>query len=550
MLNTKIISSLEKAFVNGNIDGFDALERVSILKNERFSFQFIFTQDHAATLRPTISFSGALSEYVSVRKIMNVPSLCPYTDKHDDNFLYTEPTLCPDLLCPHDAYGRITIGRKNLSGVWVEIDLRNAEDITPALSGPLTVTLTSNGESLSENTLEIEIIDAEIPAQSLICTDWFHCDSLAHYYGCEVWSERHWEVIENFVKTAVSNGINMLLTPLVTPPLDTNPGKERLTTQLLGITVKNGIFSFDFSLLDRWIDVCDRAGVKYFEICHLFTQWGAMHAPKVMATVDGEYKRLFGWDTDATDPEYVRFLQTVLPAFLEHMKARGDDKRCVFHVSDEPLEAHLESYKKARAIVEDVLSGYKIMDACSHVEYFENGIISDPVPANDMITPFLEHKVPNLWTYYCCCQTVGVSNRLMAMPSWRNRILGVQMFKFDIAGFLHWGYNFYNSERSVQSVIPFVETGADHAFPDGDSFSVYPASDGTALESLRMIVFHEALQDMRVLQLCASLYGKDAVIEALEDELGEIKFDVCPTSAAPLLRAREKINQMIKDKVK
>ena len=107
-----------------------------------------------------------------------------------------------------------------------------------------------------------------------------------------------------------------------------------------------------------------------------------------------------------------------------------------------------------------------------------------------------------------------------------------------------------NSERSVQSVIPFVETGADHAFPDGDSFSVYPASDGTALESIRMIVFHEALQDMRVLQLCASLYGKDAVIEALEDELGEIKFDVCPTSAAPLLRAREKINQMIKDKKK
>ena len=42
MLKTKIISSLEKAFVNGNIDGFDALERVSILKNERFSFQFIF----------------------------------------------------------------------------------------------------------------------------------------------------------------------------------------------------------------------------------------------------------------------------------------------------------------------------------------------------------------------------------------------------------------------------------------------------------------------------------------------------------------------------
>ena len=546
MLKTKIISSLEKAFVNGNIDKFDALERASILKNERFSFQFIFTQDHTVTLRPKISFFGNLAQFVSVRKIMNVPSLCPYTDKCDDNFLYTEPTLCPDLLYPHDAYGRVTVGRGNLSGVWIEIDLRNAKNICSELSGALTVTLTQDGEILSENTIDIEIIDAEIPEQTLVCTDWFHCDSLAHYYGCEVWSERHWEVIESFVKTAVSNGINMLLTPLVTPPLDTNPGKERLTTQLLKITVENGEYTFDFSLLDRWIDVCDRAGVKYFEICHLFTQWGAMHAPKVMATADSEYMRIFGWDTDATDPEYVRFLRTMLSSFIKHMKARGDDKRCVFHISDEPLEAHLESYKKARAAVEGVLEGYKIMDACSHVEYYENGSISNPVPANDMIVPFLEHKVPDLWTYYCCCQTVGVSNRLMAMPSWRNRALGVQMFKFDIAGFLHWGYNFYNSERSVQSIIPFVETGADHAFPDGDAFSVYPASDGTALESLRMVVFHEALQDMRVLQLCASLCGKDAVIKALENELGEIKFDICPKSAAPLLRAREQVNQMIK----
>ena len=129
-------------------------------------------------------------------------------------------------------------------------------------------------------------------------------DCLANYYHCEPWSERHWEIVENFARTARENGINLLLTPLFTPALDTAVGGERTTTQLLDITVTraNGAseYSFGFEKLDRWIDMCNRVGIEFFEISHLFTQWGAGHAPKVMATVDGEYKRIFGWDTDAT----------------------------------------------------------------------------------------------------------------------------------------------------------------------------------------------------------------------------------------------------------
>jgi hypothetical protein len=44
-------------------------------------------------------------------------------------------------------------------------------------------------------------------------------------------------------------------------------------------------------------------------LSHLFTQWGAAHAPKIMATVDGTYRRLFGWETDAISDEYVGFLE-------------------------------------------------------------------------------------------------------------------------------------------------------------------------------------------------------------------------------------------------
>ena len=200
-----------------------------------------------------------------------------------------------------------------------------------------------------------------MPAQDTRVTNWFYADCLADYYGVESFSDRHFEICENFIKTAVENGINMILMPVFTPPLDTAVNGERTTTQLVGVTVDGGKYTFDFTLAERWLDMCDRVGVKYIEVAHLFTQWGAYHAPKIMATVDGEYKRIFGWDTDAAGEEYVTFLQAFLTEFTALLEKRGDKERTYFHISDEPNEKHLEQYKTNRENVLKVLDGWKIL---------------------------------------------------------------------------------------------------------------------------------------------------------------------------------------------
>ena len=295
--------------------------------------------------------------------------------------------------------------------------------------------------------------------------------------------------------------------------------------------------------------MCDRIGIKYFEIAHLFTQWGAEHAPKIMATVDGEYKKIFGWETEATAPEYVSFLRQFIPEFLAHMKKNGNDKRCFFHISDEPQINHLESYKAAKSVVADLLEGYVIMDVLSDYDFWTQGIVSTPIPSNDHIKPFIENNVPNLWTYYCCGQRVNVSNRLISMPSWRNRSIGMQMYKYNIVGFLQWGYNFYNNQFSVNEIEPYTDLSGEHWVPAGDPFSVYPAQRGNALDSIRIVVFHDALQDMRAMQLCESLYSKDEVVAEIEKVFGEtLTFDTCAKSEKTMLAIRERINEMIKAK--
>ena len=554
MILTKIVSAMEKCFLDSNIKDYPTLSHLSALKNERVSFQFFYIDDETNTTIPyrannhRLQIEGIDKELYTIRHVESVPVTIPgLTEAGDGNFLRTTPGLYPDLLTPMQN-GGLAVMRGQLRSVWIEIDL--AERLS---AGEHTITLRfvdGAGEILAENAFALTVIDALLPPQQMILTQWFHCDCLANYYNVEPWSEEHWRIVENFAATAAKNGINMLLTPVHTPPLDTAMGKERKTVQLVDVTVENGAYSFGFEKLDRWIEMCNRVGIRYFEIAHLFTQWGARSAPKIMATVDGEYKRIFGWETAATSEEYSQYLRAFLTAFLGHMKARGDDRRCYFHLSDEPNPLHIENYRAAKAVVEDILEDYPIMDALSNFEFYQDGLVKLPIPSNDHIAPFIEAGVPGLWTYYCCSQDKGVSNRFIAMPLWRTRSIGLHFYKFNIVGFLHWGYNFYNNSLSRNPINPFLDTCAGFMFPAGDAFSVYPAQNGEALESIRILSFYDALQDVRAFQLAEQLCGRERVITEMEALFGEeIRFDRCAKSAEPLLKIRERINQMIQENV-
>ena len=551
MIKTKIVSSQEKVFFDDKIDSFASLEKISALRGERLSVQLLHIYETADSpylknvARVPVVLEGELAKYAVTSQVKSVPVNMPIHNDVDDNYLRTTPGLYPDILTPLYKNGCAYVTSHSLSSVWIEIDI--PRDF-PAGVYELTASLSSETFGSTKNTVSIEVIGATLPDDDIYFTQWFHTDCLANYYNVDVWSERHWEIVENFARTARRGGINLLLTPVFTPPLDTAVGGERRTTQLVGVEKSAGKYSFDFSLLDRWIEMCNRCGIEYLEISHLFSQWGAAHAPKIMATVDGEYKKLFGWETDATSEEYSEFLRTFLCEFLSHMKARKDDKRCFFHISDEPHLTQLESYTAAKAVVADILADYPIMDALSNDEFYETGVLEHPIPSTDHIKPFLDGGVSELWTYYCVSQKLDVSNRHISMPLWRTRSIGMQMYKYNIAGFLQWGYNFYNTQHSTDAIDPFLETSAGLAFTSGDSFSVYPAMDGTALESIRFVVFYEALQDIKAMKLCEKYYGHDKVVAEIEQVFGkEITFDTCTKSSEMMLRIRQKVNDMIKD---
>ena len=548
------VSSLEKVFSDTKPMPYSG--RLSMLRKDRLSFQaaFQFLGD-----RPDLRWGvwvraeveSPLKQWIRLYHVKEIPSTHPVTDDSDGNDLRTTPGLYPDLLQPlNDGMLRADLGRWN--ALWVEIA---SDEETPAGEFPVKVTLTlGEGETSRVLTAEttVEVIPAVLPDQELIRTEWFHGDCVADYYHVEVFSEEHWELLRKQIACAAEYGINMLLTPVFTQPLDTAVGGERTTIQLVDVARNNGVYSFGFDKLDRWVRMCRECGIQYFEIAHLYTQWGAEHCPKIMATVDGEYRRIFGWDTAATGEDYRNFLAAFLPALTARLEALGVDKKhAYFHVSDEPGEAHLPQYHACKEQIAPYLEGYPLMDALSDFDFYQKGVCRHPVVASNHVTPFLEHHVPDLWVYYCCSQGYQVSNRFFSMPSARNRIIGTQFYKCQIAGFLQWGFNFYNSQFSLRHLDPFAVTDADIAVPSGDAFMVYPGPDGTPWKSIRLLVFAEALNDLRAFRLLESLTSREYVLELMEGGLSqEITFFEYPHETDYLLSLRARVNREIKARLK
>ena len=186
------------------------------------------------------------------------------------------------------------------------------------------------------------------------------------------------------------------------------------------------------------------------------------------------------------------------------------------------------------------------MDAISNYELCKLNYIENPVVAMVSINNFLENGIEDMWVYYCCGEGKNnLSNRFIAMPSYRNRIIGAQLYKFSIKGFLQWGYNFYYSHHSTHPVNPYINNDGDGLFPAGDAFSVYPVNEG-AVPSLRLKVFNEALQDMMAFKLLEKYVGRDAVLKILDKD-GTLDFNTYSRNSRDILINREKVNQMIKE---
>ena len=401
------------------------------------------------------------------------------------------------------------------------------------------MTSLDKNEVVAEEIFTLRVIDSALPEPDYFYTNWFHIDCVADMYGVKLYTPTFYRVFDEYIRNMTAHRQNTLLLPAFTPALDTEVGEERMNVQLVDIERTEDSWSFGFQRMRRFVRHAKKCGIKYFEHCHLFSQWGAKAAPNIY---DNTGKRIFGYDTAATGKEYSEFIRAYLRAFLDFAAEEGIKDSLIFHISDEPTANQKADYRAAREVISEVLSGYPISDAMFDCSFYDEGIVEQPILSMYYYNDIEEASCPSAWLYYTGGE-LDTSNRKITNTAAATRVLGLHMYKYKSLGFLHWAYNFYYDRSSIGFADPKINPCAYRLFP-GVVYLEYPINEKgrrTVVPSIREKLMAEAMDDLRALRLLEARIGREAVISLCEEKLGRINVRIIPTGES-LREFREIIN--------
>ena len=492
-----------------------------------------------------IRFSGGpAARAIKPYRIGYVPSLYDTPVDGDDYYDIRPEKVYPDVLEPVDL-GRLQ-GQPGCRQAYF-LQIKDSDKI-PVGDHEITARFCIDGKQMAKCTFVLRKLAVTLPKQKALSTCWMHYDSIEAQHNVKLFSRDFYKVFGSYLDCAVYSGQTMLLLPIFTPAFDTEVGYERRTAQLLSIYEDaDGNFTFDFAKMHAFIDFALAHGIEQFEMPPMFSQWGALHCPKIMVKgADGRTRRRFGWETDSLCDDYRRFLATLIPALVAEMRARGLEERTFFHVSDEPHKDQLERWQACKDMITPYLDNCRTIDACSDIEFAGKNEREYAFAVEYRIKPFIEAGCRPLCTYFCCNPRGGhYPNRFMMMPLPRLLILGASLWRYDIDAFLQWGFNFYNTFLSRREISPYGNTDCDTLYLSGDAFIVYPNYAGrSANMSIRLVAMREMWRLTRILYALEEKLGREAVLAILDKE-GATDFNEYPTEEGWYLDFQNRLCDML-----
>jgi hypothetical protein len=466
--------------------------RLLAARGEQVSFQCAFRTEEKVLAVTAAAEADGLD--VQVRRVGYVPMPHFNADtplEESDGVGYL-PGWVPDPLLPEKS---IEAGTFETNAFWITVRVP-ADAKSGAHAVRVTLTVKDGQSETLAATVRVHRGAAQ-PRRDFPVTHWFYADALCDWYQLEPFEDAIWPLVEKYLADLAAHHVNVSHLPLFTPPTD---GVKR-PNQLLDVRRQGGQYTFDWTLVRKWMDVALRQGIEYFEWPHLFTQWGAKHAIRIYEGHGGSEKLLWDPETPGVSGTYRDFLSQFLPEFKRFLDEEGAFERSLFHLSDEPHgEEALKNYRAARSLLRELAPWMKVMDAVSDIAFAREGLTDVPIPLITVAPEFIREGYP-AWAYHWGGPRGRHAQRLLDTPLVKTRMLGWLLYRNKARGFLHWGHNYWYKRQTRELIDPYQVMDAQ-SWPDwsyGDPFVVYPGSDGP-IDSIRWETFAEGLQDYALLQ--------------------------------------------------
>lgn len=125
--------------------------------------------------------------------------------------------MFPDVLYPIEN-NSIKAKFSRYHSLWISINIPKE-----CTAGDYDIKITFENRAFNikkSKTMKIHVVDAVLPNQEILYTQWIHPNAMADYYGIKMFSEKYWDMLEKFIKCAKNNGVNMIFIPLSSEYVD------------------------------------------------------------------------------------------------------------------------------------------------------------------------------------------------------------------------------------------------------------------------------------------------------------------------------------------
>ncbi len=420
------------------------------------------------------------------------------------------PTPSRDRLMPPSAYfpdpildaPSVNVEANQTQPVWITVPVP-AEAEPGQYDGALTLSGIVAGKRFEEElTFSVRVHAPVVSSTSLWVTNWYSLapDRLALMNGgvaVEPYSDTYWDLLRVIARKMAEYRQNVaMIAPL------------RLAEYALG---EEGL-TIDFARFDRTVEIFMEEGVigriEGGHIGRRHSTWTTPFVVHVPVWKDGEaeLERMPIGDARA-QAFYSRFL----PALVDHLRERGWLELYMQHLADEPIEANAASYVEIADYVRNWAPELRIVEAVHNRDL--EGSVDVWVPQLDFMHQDYdfyasrEEVGEEAWFYTCLAPQGEYANRFIELPLMKTRLLHWINYRYDIPGYLHWGYNAWRQDPFGESTGIIVESG--NVLPGGDAWIVYPGT-GKLLSSVRLEAMRDGIVDYELLRQLEAVHPEEA----------------------------------------
>lgn len=358
--------------------------------------------------------------------------------------------------------------------------------------------------------LGVDVLSRTLPSpreQAFHVDFWQQPYAVSRFHGVPRWSDEHFELLKPYLRLLARSGQRVVSAILFYEPWG-EQSVDKFDPMVQTTRHADGTWSYDYSVFDRWVELCAACGIDRQINCFSMVPWDM-----TFRYYDEARHAMNDLRTTTDTPEYRELWTAFIRSFAAHLKEKGWYDRTCIAMDERGLGSMLDAWR----IVQEAAPGMRMALAGTYHKELADKLYDYCIAYGENFTP--EERADRrarglVSTTYTCCSSPEPNLFSNSLPA-EAAFLPVYCVANGFDGYLHWSWMNWNDTPLTDSRF--------RMFAPGDTYCIYPGPRS----SVRYERFIEGVAMAEKIRLLRSEYA------ASGDKAAAARLDRLVSAFAP-----------------